>query len=254
MRTPPKTIFYSDELNEEFSKMSIKPKYIGTDYTYIHNGLWKKITHIFWYRIIAKPIAWIYLKLRYKHKIIGKNKLKGFKGYFLYGNHTNAIADALIPTFISRKDTYVIVHPNNVSIPILGKITPSLGAIPLPDDRRAIKSFNDAISIRIANKNTVCIYPEAHIWPYYTKIRPFTNASFRYPVKEKVPVFCFTNTYQKAWPIGTKIVTYIDGPFEYDENQSLDMAKESLRGQVFDAMIERAKCNNVEKINYVRKS
>ena len=45
----------------------------------------------------------------------------------MYGNHTNAVADALIPTMVSHPaDTYVIVHPNNVSMPIFGKVTPYL--------------------------------------------------------------------------------------------------------------------------------
>ena len=57
--------------------------------------------------------------------------------------------------------------------------------------------FN-AIDQIVADKKTILIYPEAHIWPYYTKIRPFPSTSFRYPIKFNVPSFSITTTYQKV--------------------------------------------------------
>jgi len=82
-------------------------------------------------------------------------------GFFLYGNHTNAIADALIPTMLRCPlGAYVIVHANNVSMPILGKITPCLGAIPLPDDKVAMKNFNEAIEHLVEKKQCITIYPD----------------------------------------------------------------------------------------------
>ena len=117
------------------------------------------------------------------HEIKGNNILKDFKdeGYFLYGNHTQAIGDAFMPNFINiPKHNYVVVHPANVSIPVLRRITPSLGALPLPNNVKACKKFLSAIEQRIEDKKGVIIYPEAHIWPYYTKIRPFKDDSFYY--------------------------------------------------------------------------
>ena len=80
-------------------------------------------------------------------------------------------------------------------MPVFGHVTPYLGALPLPDDREAMKHFLDEIAKKIEQDKCVMIYPEAHIWPNYTKIRPFTDSSFRYPVQLKSPVMCFTNTY-----------------------------------------------------------
>ena len=214
-----KIIYYTDELNDEFSTAEITAKKIDAGYVYCHDSKFKKFTHFFWYRIVATPLAFLYTKLVFAHKKIGEKKLKEFRksGYFIYGNHTQDIADALIPNMLAvSKDKYVIVHPNNVSMPYLGRVTPSLGAIPLPDDMTAYRNFLHAIERRISEKCAVVIYPEAHIWPYYTKIRPFPDTSFSYPVKLGVPVFCFTNTYSKRHPFGTKITTYIDGPFYPD--------------------------------------
>ena len=152
------------------------------------------------------------------------------------------------------KENYVIVHPNNVSMPYLGKITPSLGALPLPDDMTAYRNFLSAVERRISEKKTVVIYPEAHIWPFYTKIRRFGDASFAYPVKQGTPVFCFTNTYQKRrFSKKPKIVTYIDGPFYPDKSLSKKEQRRDLCDRVYEAMCERAKSSNVVWIEYIKK-
>ena len=190
-------------------------------------------------------------------KIIGKEKLKKLhnSGFFMYGNHTNAAADALIPTMVSHPaDTYVIVHPNNVSMPIFGKVTPYLGALPLPDDTDAAKNFIKEITEKITEKKCVMIYPEAHIWPFYTKIRPFTESSFRYPIQNKCPVMCFTNTYQKRkFGKKAKIVTYIDGPFYADSSLKGKAQKVELRNRVYEAMVERSRNNTLVLATYIKK-
>lgn len=252
-----KIIYYQDELNDEFSLAKITPKTIDGNYKYIHTSAFKKFTHFFWYRVVATPIAFLYTKTVFRHKIIGKEVLKKYKntGYFIYGNHTQDIADAFIPNMLNfPKDNYVIVHPNNVSMPYLGRITPSLGALPLPDDMQAYKNFIKAIETRISQNHAVVIYPEAHIWPYYTKIRPFGDVSFAYPIKLNTPVFCFTNTYQKRrFSKKPRIVTYIDGPFFADETLSPKQRKQELRDRVYNQMCLRAKNSDVVQIQYIKK-
>ena len=151
------------------------------------------------------------------------------------------------------KDTYVIVHPNNVSMPVLGKITPYLGAVPLPGNKEAFVNFTDIIGNRIEEKDSIVIYPEAHIWPYYTKIRPFKDMSFRYPAQYHAPVFCFTNVYRKRKLRKTpRMITYVDGPFIADSLIPIKEQKAYLRNKVYDAMTARSKNNNVEIIKYIR--
>jgi 1-acyl-sn-glycerol-3-phosphate acyltransferase len=139
-------------------------------------------------------------------------------------------------------------------MPFLGRITPSLGALPLPDDAKATKNFLQAVETRILQKHAITIYPEAHIWPYYTGIRPFKDTSFRYPIQQKVPVFCFTNTYQKRkWRKTPRLVTYLDGPFYPDSALRGPAQREELRNRVYDTMTERSRLNTVEKIKYIKK-
>ncbi len=249
-----KIIYYRDELNDEFSEAQINAKRIDGSYQYDRTSLFSKVTHIFWYRIVAVPIAFVFLKVRFAHKIVNRKVLKKAKatGCFIYGNHTQPVGDAVIPTFVcAPRDAYVIVHPANVSMPYLGRVTPSMGAIPLPDDMEANRNFVKIIEKRIQQKKAVFIYPEAHIWPYYTGIRPFTEKSFHYPVKQKVPVFCFTNTYQKRrFFKHPKLVTYVDGPFYQDSTLSLPQQKKKLRDEVYKTMCERSKLSTVEWIEY----
>ena len=256
-----KIIYYENELEDEFAGDNIRPKAIDEAYDY-DGGIGRRIGRHLLYGVLARPIAYIYLKLMYSHKIVNRpvirdtmkrSEYKG-KGFFLYGNHTNNIADALIPSMICMpRYVSVIVHPNNVSMPVLGRATPALGAVPLPDDKKAMINFMKSLEKRVKDlRECVTIYPEAHIWPYYTHIRPFVDKSFGYPVKYGTPVFCFTNTYHKRL-IGTRIITYVDGPFFADESLSVIENRKRLRDAVYDTMVEKSEHNTYEKIQYIKK-
>ena len=162
IKSEPRRIVFYDEKNDEFSTAEIEPKKIDGLYRYERTDGIRIIPHIFWYRCVAVPLAFCFLKFKFRHKIVGREKLKEAKGkgYFIYGNHTQIIADALIPTFICfPRDASVIVHPNNVSMPFLGRITPYMGALPLPEGMEATRNFNAIIKKRIDEKRAVFIYP-----------------------------------------------------------------------------------------------
>lgn len=250
-------IYYEDELNDEFSTAVIEAKTIDESWVYDRRGPVRAFTRFFWYRIVATPLAFLYVKLSLHQRSAGKEKLRPYRktGVYLYGNHTQAVGDPLTPNvFCFPKRVSFIVHPNNVSMPYLGRINPSLGAIPLPDTRGAYKNFIACVEGRIEKGHAVVIYPEAHIWPYYIGIRPFPDPSFGYPAKSGTPVFCFVNTYQKR---GKKkkprMTTYIDGPFFPDMSLPLKERRKKLRDEVYDTMCGRAKLSDAEVIKYIRK-
>ena len=112
-----------------------------------------------------------------------------------------------------------------------------------------------AMEKRLVQGHPVLIYPEAHIWPYYTAIRPFKSTSFRYPIKFQVPSFCYTTTYQRQGKKKKpKMVIYVDGPF-YPNKDLLDIKEqqEDLRNQVYNCMVERSKNSNFQYIEYIKK-
>ncbi len=254
---PTKTVYYENELEDEFSSKKITPKVIDEKYDYLGGPLFKVIRAVL-YRGIATPLATLYCKATLAHKVIGKEKLKSVEkddGYFLYGNHTQETADAFIPSLVSfPRSVYVIVHPNNVSMPVLGKLTPYLGALPIPSNLKAMRSFKNAIDKRLIEGAVITVYPEAHIWPFYTGIRPFPSTSFKYPVEFNAPSFAMTTTYQKRKRgIKPQAITYIDGPFYPDMNVCPKDRAEKLRNEIYEAMVERSKLSNCEYIRYERR-
>ena len=250
-----KIFYYSDELNDEFSSAKITPRVIDEKFKYKHGKIWDACSFII-QNIISMPIKIGYAKLKFRIKFVGKEKLKECKdtGYFVYGNHTQTFADTFIPSLaIFPKRNFLIVNPENISVKPFGWLVEMLGAIPVPGNKGAMKKFLSIIEEKIHKKYAITIYPEAHIWPYYTKIRPFKSVSFKYPVELQKPVFCVTNTYQRRGKNGdkVKIVSYIDGPFFADENlNSVKEQKEELRNRVYECMVERSKNSNIEVIRY----
>lgn len=250
-----KVIYYKDELNDEFSEAKIVPRKIDGSYVYIHkNPLWNIASYIL-QNILSMPIKLIYAKCKLRIKYIGKEKFKKARktGYFIYANHTQSFADTFIPSLANYpKRNFFIVNPENVSMKILKHTVEMLGALPIPSDKKGMVHFLEAIKNKISKNNSITIYPEAHIWPYYTKIRPFKDVSFKYPVSLDVPAFCITNTYVARGRKQDKIkmVTYVDGPFFPNKNLKLKDAQKDLRDKIYSAMVERSKNSNIEYIKY----
>lgn len=252
-----KVIYYQDELNDEFSTAKIIPRRIDENYRYKHGILWDICSYIM-QNIISMPIKVLYAKIKFKIEYKGKEKLKPYKkqGYFIYANHTQAFADTFIPSIANfPKRNFLIVNPANVSIKYAKTAIEMLGALPTPDTKTAMKNFLEIIEEKIEKQYSITIYPEAHIWPYYTKIRPFREVSFKYPIQLHTPCFCMTNTYQAYGKKKNKIkiVSYIDGPFFADSSLNKKDMQKDLRNQIYNKMVERSKNSNIEYIKYIKK-
>lgn len=253
-----KVIYYTDELNDEFAGAKIKPRVIDKNYKYIHkNPLWNICSYLV-QNILSMPIKILCSKIKFRIQYLGKEKIKKYKnsGYFVYVNHTQVFADTFIPSIpIYPKRNYFIVNPENISMKGLQTLVEMLGAMPIPNDKGGMKNFLDAINKKVNSKCAITIYPEAHIWPYYTKIRPFKAVSFKYPVKLDKPVFCMTNTYKKYGKNNSKvkIVTYIDGPFFANKELILKEQQQDLRDRVYRCMVERSKNSDIEIIKYIKR-
>ena len=251
-----KVIYYEDELNDEFSIPKISSRKIDENYKYEHNTIWDICSYLL-QNIISMPIKVLYSKIKFRITYVGKEKLKQCKkqGYFIYANHTQPFADTFIPSVANYpKRNFLIVNPVNISLKGTGTLVEMLGAIPTPDTKIAMKNFLEVIKEKINKGYSITIYPEAHIWPYYTKIRPFRDVSFKYPVELNKPAFCITNTYQAYGKNKNKIkiVSYIDGPFFADDNLNKKEKQKDLRDKVYNTMVERSKNSNIEHIKYIK--
>ena len=250
-----KIIYYEDELKDEFSGKKIEAKKIDENYNYSKNPLWDFCSFIV-QNVLSMPIKVLYSKIKFRVKYVGREKLKECKkrGYFIYSNHTQGFQDTFLPSLaIYPKRNFLIVNAENISFGGIGWLVEMLGAIPLPDTKNASKNFLKQIEKKIKRNSCITIYPEAHIWPYYTKIRNYKETSFRYPAKLNVPVYSITNTYQQK---GKKVqmVSYIDGPFWPNQELSEKEASIELRNAVHEKMVERSLNSNVEVIKYIKKN
>ena len=253
-----KIIYYNDLKSDDFSGTNIKVIPLKDNYKYIHkNILWVSLAAIFYF-IIAKPIFYLISKLVCHQKFANKKIMKQTKktGAILYGNHTTKLADAFVPNLIFRwKRNYVISSPETMSIKGIKLILEMLGVLPLTDKLSMKKKFLKALRYRLNQKALITIYPEAHIWPFYTKIRPFDDTSFKYAALFDKTVYALTNCYQKRkFSAKPKIITYIDGPYYPNPELNTNENAAYLRDNVYKAMVDRAeKYSTYEYIKYVQR-
>lgn len=249
-----KTIKYKDEINDDFAGTNIKTKQTPENFKYIHKNIFYRFFGGILYWIIAKPLVALFTKISSHQKFVNKKILKKYRkqGYLIYANHTLIPEDAFIPNMLTwSKRNYIIVGPDAISIPGIRTIVTMLGGYPIPASIKTGKTYLDGIDYLLKHNNAITIYPEAHIWPYYTKIREFKDVSFNYAYTSGVPVFSLTNTYVKSrnkLRKKPKVITYIQGPFFADQSLPRNESILKLRNEVRDSMVKVSE--SVEQIEY----
>ncbi len=240
-----KTYYYSDPINDDFAGNDINAKSIPSDYDYIPRSPLFKTFAFLSYRLIARPVTYLYIKIAHHHRYVNKKALRATRnsGCFLFGNHTLEAGDAFIPNHFSLRKNYIVTNPDAVSIKGLGTVVKMFGALPVPSTVHGAMKYKAAVRELIEKNKTVTIYPEAHIWPYYTGIRPFPADSFSLPVDIGAPCYSFTNVYLKSRnPLIKRPVvkTYVRGPFYPDETLPTRERVKDLRDRVYRSMVEES--------------
>lgn len=261
-----RTFYYESEKDDPIRSAEQgnqkKPKRVELpkDYVYIQTNPFKKLYSAIVYRIFrlfARFYAKNYLHMDIKNRELLK-KAKG-TGYVIYANHSNPFHDAFSPAVVADRHIYTISIPANLYIPGVGKFLPYAGILPLGSTPEQKQAFHAAIDKRLQQKNCLVIYPEAHVWPYATKIRPFPQGdkSFIYPVRNNVPIFTMTTTYHKSKVKGQArpdMTVYLDGPFYPDPKKSDDENRADLAKKAYESMVKYSKKNSYEYFHYQPKS
>ena len=245
--------YYENENDDFYGSSGYKLK---SGYKWIRTG--------FFYRAFSAAVYSLALlfsvfccRLFLHVRIVGAKKLRREKrGFFLYGNHTQPVGDVFTPALCCfPKRIYTVVGADNLGIPVIGKLLPALGALPVAHTLSGTREFERAVRYRIERKRPVVIYPEAHVWEYYSGIRPFSDAAFRLPAKLGTPVYSFTVTYKKRGKSGKRrpaAIVYADGPFAAPGDGIRERAK-SLRDGVYAAKRSNSEKSDCEYIKYVKK-
>lgn len=244
-----KKIQYYRELTDDLLDDG-KPHQVPPGYQWIRTGLWARIASGLTYGA-AVAFGTVYCRLVLHMKTVGAKKLRACKGgFFLYGNHTQPVGDVVIPALVCfPKRIYTVVSPANLDLPVIGRCLPYLGALPIDSSVHGIKELTKALGTRIGQGHPVIVYPEAHVWPYCTFIRPFSESSFKFPDKYAVPAFSMTTTYQKRRFGRPKMTVYIDGPF-YGQGGRPKARALALRDEIRDTMLQRSQNSSCAYIVY----
>ena len=207
---------------------------------------------------IFKLFGQYYERGYWQVKVYGREKLKKArgKGYVMYANHTNPFHDVFGPAIAADRRIFTIISPVNLKIPGIGKVLPYIGGLPLGKTKEEKEAFNMAVDKRLKQKKCLVIYPEAHVWPYATKVRKFPagDKSFKYATRNNLPIFTMTTTYHKRKDNKRgelpRMDIYIDGPFWPDEKKSEDDNRAMLAQKAYDSMVKYSKKNSYEYFQY----
>lgn len=225
------------------------------DYRWIRDSSPERLKSAILYHL-AKACGRAYLHAHLRWKLCGDEARSRAQahtgGIVLFCNHTQPIGDVFAPAFaVAPRRIYTLVSPANLGIPIIGRLLGSLGALPVPSSRRGLERLREAAALRLSQGACIVIYPEAHVWPYCTFIRPFPATSFSFATDNNAPVFCLTTTYRtRGRNRKPQAVAHLDGPFRPEEGLSRHQAKESLRRQVDACMRRRSQESTCEYIRY----
>lgn len=254
-----KTVYYDDEVNDDFAGTDIRQCKVDKSFKYIHDGLLWRICSFILYYLVAFPLVWFLERVILRVRFVNKKAVRKCRGqkYFLYGNHTGWY-DAFTPNLISVPcRNRIIVGADTVSIKGLRAIVQMLGAIPLPTERDGMRAFMKAVDYYHRSGN-ITVYPEAHIWPYFNGVRRFTDASFTYAVKYKCPVVAFFTAYTA--PKGflscfrkANITVYISDPIMPREGLSDREARQDLCDRVYAFMLEKSKLSDYTVVEYIKR-
>lgn len=247
----PEIRYYRDETDDFFPAGSYT---LPEDYQWIRKDFFSVMASRIVYGI-ALLVSYVYCRFFLHVRIRGRENLpKDGRGYFVYGNHTQPVGDVFIPAHgCFPRRIYTVVSTANYALPVIGKLLPYLGALPIGEDLDSLRKLKRAIAQRIEEGHPIVVYPEAHVWEYYTGIRPFPATSFHFPVSCQAACYSMTLTYQKRKRYRRPAITvYLDGPFLAQGKSAKEQAN-SLRDQVHACMTERSRLSDVAYISYIRK-
>lgn len=254
------TFYYTDELTDDFEKTkTLKRIDLPKDYKYIHKNIFFRIYAFLLFWCIAKPVLHLIVFFA-GIKVKGRKNIKEVKkrcgsGY-IYMNHTSfwdAIINQVITVTFRRSN--IIGYTDALTLPRFVRfLVYGLGYLPLPSSLNDYRKFDEALKYYSDKKRFTIIFPEAHIWPYYTKIRPFIATSFKYPAKLNVPAIPVVTCYTKRrFSDKPKPTVYVGEPVYPKAELSLKENKDYMRNECYKRMCELAeKYSTYSYYNYVK--
>ena len=247
-------IYYTDELNDDFNELDGVKKRppLKPHYHYVHHNPFRRLLDGFLYYGFAKPILAVFCffhGIRYKNK---KNlKVLKKRGAFIYSNHV-ALSDVFkFQSLVFNRKVNIIGYSDTSAIPVAGLLVKAFGYLPISMEASNLRGLREGCEFLVKERNQhVLIYPEAHIWPYYTKIRPFKSVSFIYPAESMCPVVPAVTVFRKVFYSKKPRQTIIFGhPIFPQEELTVNENRDYLRDKCYEEMVRIAQ--SVDQYEYI---
>ena len=192
-------ISHSMDLFEEMLKQAVfDHRRLQTVKTKKGRKLKKRIT-LPWYKtalsvivyyFIAIPCLWFYLVVVIGVRVKNRKLLRKHKGgAVLVSNHVHVLDAAMngLAAF-PRKPVFTGLKAN-FQLPIAGFLVNILGTVPVPETPDEMKVFFHELQKQAHAGRLVHFFPEGHLEPFCSILRPFRNGAFQVAKEAMVPIF-----------------------------------------------------------------
>ena len=141
-------------------------------------------------RILAIPLLFIINRAFLGLKIKGIKNLKSLRrrGAITVANHVHNMDATFVSIGTFPRNMNFSSLKSNFEIPVVRWIVRILGGFPIPENTAGMMKFTKDIGKALKKGRLIHFYPEAALWPYHKKLRPFKNGAFRFAVQFDAPV------------------------------------------------------------------
>ena len=194
---------------------------------------------------IAFPILKVLMKIVYDFKIEGKENIRNLKeGAVTVSNHVLFLDCAMVGLAYGFKKVYFTTLEGSFKIPFVRKLIKLLRAIPIPESIKNRGNFIKVVDNILREENSIHVYPEAAMFPYFDKIRHFKNGAFDFAVRNNKPIVPMVITFRE--PKGIRkilkkkkdVTLTVLEPIRQSEGENTKQRIEDLKNQVYNEMKE----------------
>lgn len=139
--------------------------------------------------IIITPILWILNRVLFGFDVEGVDNLRKVSGgKVTISNHVHPMDCTMNGLINFPERTYFPTLATNFKIPFIRHLIRILYAVPIPKKQAQKEKFFEQINKALLDGKTIHMYPEAALWPYYEKVRPFKKGAFKMAVEANCPI------------------------------------------------------------------
>ncbi len=194
---------------------------------------------------IAFPILKVLMKIVYDFKIEGKENIRNLKeGAVTVSNHVLFLDCAMVGLAYGVKKVYFTTLEGSFKIPFVRKLIKLLRAIPIPESIKNRGNFIKVVDNILREENSIHVYPEAAMFPYFDKIRHFKNGAFDFAVRNNKPIVPMVFTFRepkgirKIFKKKKDVTLTVLEPIRQSEGENTKQRIEDLKNQVYNEMKE----------------